>query len=49
MAQVMDVERNRRIGFSDDDHLSEAIYWLQRAQDVTSDGGASGQYDLERG
>ena len=48
-AQVIDIDRNRRAGFSDDDHLSEAISWLQRAQDVTSDGGVSGRYDLSRG
>jgi folate-dependent phosphoribosylglycinamide formyltransferase PurN len=48
-AQVIDIDRNRRVGFSDDDHLSEAISWLQRAQDVTGDGGVSGRYDLSRG
>jgi uncharacterized protein YyaL (SSP411 family) len=48
-AQVIDVNRNRRAGFTDDEHLSEVISWLQRAQDVTRDGGISGRYDLGRG
>ena len=49
VAQVVDVNRNRRTGFEDDDHLAEAIAWLQRAQDITSDGGVSGRYNFGQG
>lgn len=48
-AQVIDIERNRRAGLGDDDHLAEAVAWLQRAQDVTKDGGVSGRYHLSLG
>src|SRR5262252_378034 len=48
-AQVVDIDRNRCAGLGDDDHLSEAIAWLQRAQDITGDGGVSGRYHLRLG
>jgi folate-dependent phosphoribosylglycinamide formyltransferase PurN len=48
-AQVLNVDRNRSRGFSDDDHLWEAAGWLERAQDITGDGGVSGRYHLGRG
>jgi hypothetical protein len=46
VGQLLDVDRNWNAGLSDDDHLSEAISWLQRAQDATSDGGMSGRFRL---
>ena len=49
MGQVVDINRNRRQGFSDDDHLDAAIEWLKQAQDVTGDGGVSGRYELGKG
>src|SRR5438128_791247 len=48
-AHVIDVGRNHRAGYTDDDHLNEAVEWLKRAQDVTGDGGVSGRYDLHEG
>jgi hypothetical protein len=48
-AHFVDVERNKRAGFTDRDHLTEAIGWLERAQDATTDGGVSGRYDLRQG
>jgi hypothetical protein len=49
VGQVLNVDRNRSLGFSDDVHLSEAVAWLQRAQDATGDGGVSGRFQLSRG
>ena len=39
LSQVSDTERNSRENHSDLDHLKAAAGWLQRAQDVTPDGG----------
>jgi len=49
MGQLLEVDRNRNVRFNDDDHLSAAISWLQRAQDATSDGGMSGRFRLADG
>jgi len=49
MGQLLKLDRNRNANLSDDDHLSAAISWLQRAQDVTSDGGMCGRFHLMGG
>lgn len=48
-SQFSDIERNRRQGFSDLDHLKAAAEWLERAQDATPDGGVVGRYRLNVG
>jgi folate-dependent phosphoribosylglycinamide formyltransferase PurN/rhamnogalacturonyl hydrolase YesR len=47
--QVVDRLHNERAGYSDDDHLSAAVGWLERAQDATDDGGVAGRYRLGSG
>ncbi|MEO0478455.1 MAG: formyltransferase family protein [Planctomycetota bacterium] len=42
-------DRNRFRATTDDDHLREAVAWLERAQDATPDGGFVGRYRLDRG
>ena len=42
-------QRNRTTGYSDHDHLLATAEWLERAQDVTGDGGVSGRYHLRHG
>jgi uncharacterized protein YyaL (SSP411 family) len=49
VGQVLNLSRNRDAGFGDEDHLSEAVSWLERAQDVTGDGGVSGRFHLRDG
>jgi folate-dependent phosphoribosylglycinamide formyltransferase PurN len=49
LAGVTHLHRNRKAGFTDDDHLREVIHWLERAQDATADGGVSGRYCLRQG
>ena len=49
LAQVYDLEKNTRYGYTDADHLNAAIGWLERAQDVTGDGGVAGRYSLSSG
>lgn len=48
-AQLIDRRRNQRAGYSDEDHLAAAVCWLERAQDVTGDGGFCGRYHLRTG
>jgi hypothetical protein len=47
--QFVNSDRNRRAGYTDDDHLFAAISWLERAQDATGDGGVSGRFHLRDG
>ena len=49
VGQVMNLDRKRSLGLGDEEHLSEAVAWLQRAQDVTGDGGVSGRFHLSSG
>jgi folate-dependent phosphoribosylglycinamide formyltransferase PurN len=42
-------QRNSKAGYSDRDHLLAAVEWLERAQDVTGDGGICGRYSLKEG
>ena len=37
------------VRYSDEDHLLAAVAWLERAQDVTTDGGVCGRYKLASG
>jgi folate-dependent phosphoribosylglycinamide formyltransferase PurN len=47
--QVVNLARNERAGYSDQDHLVAAAHWLARAQDATGDGGVSGRYSMRNG
>ena len=49
LSQSFDHERNVRRGFTDEDHLRAAAQWLAAAQDLQSDGGVAGRYQLGRG
>ena len=49
LSQAFDRERNLRCGFTDEDHLRAAAQWLAAAQDLQSDGGVAGRYQLNRG
>jgi hypothetical protein len=42
-------DTNRDHGYSDDDHLAQAVQWLARAQDSMSDGGVAGRWRIGRG
>ena len=42
-------DKNKRAGFSDEDHLRAAAQWLARAQDASTDGGIAGRYSLASG
>lgn len=47
--QIFHVERNDHRDLSDRDHLEAAVRWIDRAQDVTDNGGITGRYSLTRG
>jgi folate-dependent phosphoribosylglycinamide formyltransferase PurN len=47
--QVVNLARNERAGYSDQDHLVATAQWLARAQDATEDGGVSGRYSMRNG
>lgn len=49
LRQITDRERNRRFGYTDEEHLQSAAMWLARAQDVAGDGGVAGRYRLRSG
>ena len=40
---------NKQAGFTDREHLLAAVEWLERAQDITGNGGVSGRYLLGHG
>lgn len=48
-AQLIDRSRNEGVGYSDEDHLAAAVSWLERAQDMSGDGGFCGRYHLRTG
>ena len=47
--QVFRSRQARERRYSDEEHLLGAVEWLQRAQDVSGDGGFTGRYHLGRG
>jgi hypothetical protein len=47
--QIFRSRRSPGRSFSDQEHLLAAVDWLQRAQDVSGDGGICGRYHLGRG
>lgn len=48
-AQLSDRSRNRPAGYSDEERLAGAVSWLERAQDMSGDGGFCGRYHLRTG
>src|SRR6476619_142647 len=49
LSRVIRPERNRLQGLADVDHLRAAATWLERAQDVSGDGGICGRFRLGTG
>ena len=42
-------QHNESQGYSDRDHMIAAAEWLERAQDISGDGGVCGRYRLSSG
>jgi hypothetical protein len=49
LAQLINGPRRRSERYSEKDRLGGAVSWLERAQDVTGDGGFCGRYHLRTG
>ena len=47
--QIVERSPNRRAGVDDAAHMKAAAEWLERAQDVTGNGGVAGRYRMKSG